>query len=260
MKVFIAGGAEPFTHCMKGYRNLLSSFAYQREIKNKEQFYDKSSNIIIDSGAFTAFHNDLKIDVIKYGEWVKDYEKEWERKLNSLYFINLDSIGDQEQSDKNYEYLTSLGLKIIPVFTFRADIKIFLEMLKRNNYICLGGLVGGGKNKVKPWFDYCFYHVMKHYKATGIMPKIHLLGVTIEWVLQRYPVYSCDSSSWTEPIRFGGAKKAGINKVPRYNKKNNSKEVYSAVSHACIKGIETYKKLETDNTNLWASRGIRFDE
>jgi hypothetical protein len=98
---------------------------------------------------------------------------------------------------------------------------------------------------------------MGRYKETGVMPRIHLLGITTDWVLKRYPCYSSDSSSWVACLRFGGGTAAGLDKIPRYKE---SDAALSATIHTLRSEVVKYKKMETEATNLWKSRGIIWDD
>jgi hypothetical protein len=89
------------------------------------------------------------------------------------------------------------------------------------------------------------------------MSRIHLLGITTDWVLKRYPCYSSDSSSWVACLRFGGGAAAGLDKIPRYKE---SDAALSATIHTLRSEVVKYKKMETEATNLWKSRGIIWDD
>jgi hypothetical protein len=98
---------------------------------------------------------------------------------------------------------------------------------------------------------------MKYKKETGILRRIHLLGITTDWVLKRYPCYSSDSSSWVSCLRFGGGAAAGIKQLPRYKE---SDAAMAATIHTLRAEIRKYKKMEQEATNLWKTRGITWDE
>ena len=89
------------------------------------------------------------------------------------------------------------------------------------------------------------------------MPKIHLLGVTTDWVLKRYPCFSSDSSSWVSCLRFGGGSAAGIKQIPRYKESGGA---MAATIHTLRSEIRKYKKMEEEATNLWTKRGIIFND
>jgi len=223
------------------------------------KYKDLRPRVIIDSGAFTAYTTGKTINPRDYASWSLDFQKRWEYKMKSLEFMNLDVIGNQDDSWKNQSILESLGMTPIPIITFGADKKHLIRALDNYDYIALGGLVPYSRNKPKlqKWLDYCFNIITRKYKETGVMPKIHLLGITTDWVLKRYPCYSSDSSSWVSCLRFGRASAAGLDKIPRYKE---SDAAMSATIHTLRSEIRKYKKMEEESTNLWKSRGIIWDD
>ncbi len=245
------------------HENHLTTFADQKEVKDTLSKMDKVSDlrprVIIDSGAFTAFTTGKIINPKDYATWSLDFQKRWEHKMKSLSFMNLDVIGNQDDSWKNQSILESLGMKPIPIITFGCDKKHLIRALDNYDYIALGGLVPHSRNKIKlqKWLDYCFNIIMGRYKETGVMSRIHLLGITTDWVLKRYPCYSSDSSSWVACLRFGGGAAAGLDKIPRYKE---SDAALSATIHTLRSEVVKYKKMETEATNLWKSRGIIWDD
>ena len=248
------------SHVLPEIESHPTTFAHKKEVEIKEKFFnDLRPRVIIDSGAFTAFTTGKIINPKDYASWSLDFQKRWEHRMKSLYFMNLDVIGNQDDSWKNQSILESLGMKPIPIITFGCDKKHLIRALDNYDYIALGGLVPHSRNKIKlqKWLDYCFNIIMGRYKETGIMPRIHLLGITTDWVLKRYPCYSSDSSSWVACLRFGGGTAAGLDKIPRYKE---SDAALSATIHTLRSEVVKYKKMETEATNLWKSRGIIWDD
>ena len=242
----------------------LASYAYLDDRHEKEwsgawQAPDLRPRVIIDSGAFTAWTSGKPIDPRDYAKWALDFRDRWEDKMKSLYFMNLDVIGDQDASWINQSILEGLGLSPIPIITFGAEKRHLVKALENYNYIALGGLVpySQQKDKLQKWLDFCFSIIMQRQKSTGIMPKVHLLGVTTDWILKRYPCFSSDSSSWVCCLRFGGGSAAGIKKIPRYKE---SDAAMASTIHTLRMEIRKYKKMEQEATNLWTKRGIIFND
>ena len=240
--------------------NHLATFADKTEVANTiASTINLRPRVIIDSGAFTAWTSGKAIDPRDYAAWALDFKERWESKMHSLYFMNLDVIGDQEASWDNQLILEGLGLNPLPIITFGADKKHLIRALDNYPYIALGGLVPYSRDKVKlkKWLDFCFSIIMEKKKKTGVMPKVHLLGITTDWVLKRYPCFSSDSSSWVGCLRFGGGAAAGLKQIPRYKE---SEAAMSATIHTLRAEIRKYKKMEEEATKLWKSRGIVFDD
>jgi hypothetical protein len=220
---------------------------------------DLRPRVIIDSGAFTAWTTGKSINPKDYAAWALDFDKRWRDKFASLEFMNLDVIGDQDGTWRNLSILEGLGMKPLPIITYGVDLKHLDRALENYDYIALGGLVPytRQKDKLRAWLNACFSRVMAYHKKTGTMRRLHLLGVTTDWVLKRYPCYSSDSSSWVSCLRFGGGDAAGIKQLPRYNE---SEGAMAATIHTLRSEIRKYKKMEQEATNLWKSRGIIWDD
>ncbi|MEL6853486.1 MAG: hypothetical protein AAFO83_00080 [Cyanobacteria bacterium J06607_13] len=220
---------------------------------------DLRPRVIIDSGAFTAWTSGKTIDPRDYASWALDFDRRWRSRFASLEFMNLDVIGDQAATWRNLEILEGLGMSPLPIVTFGVDLSHLDRALEQYDYIALGGLVPYTRHrkKLQKWLDFCFARIMRYRKRTGVLWRIHLLGVTTEWVLNRYPCYSTDSSSWVACLRFGQAKSAGISRLPRY--KDGDAEM-SATIFALRSEIRKYKKMESSATKLWTSRGVAWDD
>lgn len=216
---------------------------------------DALPRVIIDSGAFTAWTSGKPIHVHDYAKWALDLDVRWRSKTASLEFMNLDVIGDQEGTWRNQAILEGLGMKPMVIVTYGVDLKHLDRALEQYDYIALGGLVPytRHKDKLKKWLDACFGRIMAYRKKTGILRRIHLLGVTTEWVLKRYPCYSSDSSSWVSCLRFGDGGDTGIKKIPRYTESEGS---MAANLHALRCAIRRFKRMEKEITALWIYRGV----
>lgn len=266
MNIHIAGHSatpEMEKQVKPDHENHLTTYSDQKEVRDtiadSSDRTDLRPRVIIDSGAFTAWTSGKQINPKDYAQWALDFDKRWRHKMASLEFMNLDVIGDQEASWKNQSLLESLGMSPIPIVTYGTDLSHVDRALENYPYMALGGLVPytRQKEKLQKWLDACFSRVMAYRKKTGILRKVHLLGVTTDWVLKRYPCFSTDSSSWVSCLRFGGASAAGIKQIPRYKESDGA---MAATIHTLRAEIRKFKKMQDEATKLWASRGIVFEE
>lgn len=261
MRLFLAGhsATKETESARKEHEQHLTTFADRQEVANLlATVIDKKKlpRILIDSGAFTAFTTGKKIRLEEYVEWCLEFKQKWEPLVRSLHFFNLDVIGDEEKSDENLAKCERMGLNPIPVFTYQGDVK-FLKKYLDYPYLSFGGLVGKTTKRQTEWLDYCFKFVSEYRRKNGRLPKIHLLGVTKQPLLERYPVYSCDSSSWVKCLRFGGGEAIGKKKIPRYNESEQALKITIATLRAEIK---KYQQMEKEVTDLWAKRGIIWED
>lgn len=255
-------------------RNMLLSFAYKSCEKSFNEVWEKQkerhlhkvrfdcnsesrSRVIIDSGAFTAFSSGAKIELEKYVDFAKDFKSRNDAKFASLKFMNLDVIGDQDKCWENQERIEKLGVSVLPIVTYGANSR-HLDRALGYDYFALGGLVpySGKREALTGWLDNCFSRIMKHYKATGKMPKIHILGITQEWICERYPIYSCDSSSWKISVFRGHGKFCRV-KMPKPSKSDGARNLNK---EELVQAIRFYQQLESNTTKIWNNRGISWNE
>jgi hypothetical protein len=243
------------------YPNHLLSYANLDELKPyKDVFLNTSeSKVLIDSGAFTAFTCGRVFDPEDYAQWALSFQDEWSDKLSSLLFFNLDVIGDQDKTWENQKILEDFGMSPIPIVTHNADVCHLLRAIEEYDYFALGGLVQFSRGrymsrKVRSWLDFCFKHIVSHFKKTGIMPKVHLLGMGRPEILMTYPAYSADSSSWVKVLRWGAENSFGLKKVPKLADSKMSNK------YILREEVRKFRDIERKATALWRKRGVIFNE
>lgn len=171
--------------------NILIAFPY---LKREEMlFLDANKeylNILVDSGAFTAWKKGINITVDDYSTFLKKLPfKPWN-------YFTLDVIGNPERSLDNFRSLQLLGHKPIPIFTRGEKLEMLDYYYGHSDYVSIGGLVGTKGNKA-------FVNgIMKHIGQR----KVHWLGFTKQEFLHYYKPYSCDSSGWASGMLYGNLK------------------------------------------------------
>ena len=106
MRNYFAGGAGGMhTLSYPLMKNHLIAWIDKNELKRREEYFKKDCNVLIDSGAFSAFTKGHKIEIDEYAEFMINFTRKWKNKVNSIYFINLDSIGNPKESWQNQDYL-----------------------------------------------------------------------------------------------------------------------------------------------------------
>lgn len=172
--------------------------------KKMPQYFPKIEPILFaDSGAFSAATQGAEIKIDEYAKWIKTHEHRFET------YANFDVIGDEVQTAKNQEYLEKeYDLKPLPVFHVGADFQILDEMMKRYDYIALGGLVpySTDRQNLMKYFITCF----KMARTNGT--KFHGFGMTNWQLMKSFPWHSVDSSSWNRGAMFGQLSLFDLNK------------------------------------------------
>ena len=150
-------------------------------------------DILLDSGAYTAYTQGTNIDIDEYIEFIKKYNQY----LSG--YISLDVIGSTnsaKDSYKNWEYIRSKGLNPIPVYHMREDPKYLQQYVEQTDYIAIGGVASRKTAKaLTAEFDLLW---SDHLLNEDSMPrvKVHAMGITDVPTMIRYPWFSIDSSTW----------------------------------------------------------------
>jgi hypothetical protein len=181
-----------YTAVKNGCRHVMVSYYHlTSKLSNSDiqlsRFRKLGVHVFLDSGAYSAWKNEVDIDIDKYIRFIKD---------NSIgKYVNLDVVGDPEKTYENQKYMERQGLQPIPVFHFGSDIKYLQQLVDEDYYcICLGGTVGKAKSERIKFFDECFNQFPDKY--------FHGLGMTDPQLMLRYPWFSVDSTTWLVGRRF----------------------------------------------------------
>lgn len=155
-------------------------------------------HLLIDSGAFSAWTRGIAIDLEEYADFLAQFTELHRDALARIQYLNLDVIGDQRASHRNWQRLRDAGLSPMPVFTYGGDLGELREMAQESPRLALGGLAlmsrDGRRVTLERWLDACW----------EVLPsgaQVHLLGVGQRWALERYPATSCDSTQFSSQVR-----------------------------------------------------------
>jgi len=194
MKIYFAGweasgsllGADVATKVT----NVLTSYFYIRKKRDfLSRWISEGKNILLDSGAFSAWTANLTLDVREYMKFIRIYKQDIPN------YISLDSIGDAGKSIENYNIMLEKGYKPIPCFHYNEDFKALDYYVSKSEYVGLGGMVGIDVRQKSKWLDKIF----TKYPTT----KFHGFGMTAYRLLFRYPWYSVDSTTWLQGGKLG---------------------------------------------------------
>lgn len=179
--------------------------------------------VFADSGAFSAASQGAHIDIADYAAWVK----RWAHLLT--VHSNLDVIGDAAATDRNQKTLEDMGLDPLPVFHTGSDMAHLDALLDRYQYIALGGMVPYMRfpKRIMPWLIKCF-------KLAQGRAVFHGFGATSWTVVQSFPWYSVDSSSWGSGFRYG--------QVPVFN---TTRGKFETLSLGKVKEWQEHARLVT---------------
>ena len=236
MKLYFAGA-----DCKKSYDDILiSSRATCRlisfsSLSKKYTFNNKFDTYFLDSGAYSVSTVNAKINIDDYIGYIYNNLASYD------IYATLDVIGDYNATIRNTNYMEKKGLNPLPVFHYNSPKEYLLQLIDKYDYIALGGLVplAVKKKLLISWLDYCFSIIQ--YKKT----KVHGFGINSKQILERYPFYSADSSSWLSMAKYG---KSG------FENKRTDKTINPLKTTE--KEIEYWVNIEKYVTDLWAKKGL----
>jgi hypothetical protein len=166
--------------------------------------------LLLDSGAFSAWNQGTSIDLNKYIRFLREYEKH----LFSYVVLDVLPSGQEsartveanergaELSDINQQRMKDAGLSPIPVFHQGESFKWLERMLKNGEgYIGVSSRKDLTHRQVIPWLD-DVWSILADNKGRPIV-KTHGFGITAMPMLLRYPWFTVDSTTWALSAGFG---------------------------------------------------------
>jgi hypothetical protein len=167
---------------------LLASYFYFRT-KGIASLIEKIGylpEILLDSGAFSAWNIGKNVSLIDYMRFIDENE----RHLNGGRYIALDVINEPMLTRFYYEAMRYKGYAPVPVFHFGDDLS-YLDYYvnKGETTIALGG---SAKMRSKPTVSAWCSDVIGKYPGINF----HLLGSSSRQITDHCDLASCDSSTW----------------------------------------------------------------
>lgn len=200
---------------------------------------------LLDSGGFVARTKNIVISVKMYAEFINRW--------NVKYAFNLDT-NDVAETLRNQEFLIKAcpGCYIIPIYHMSDWLEgndlLTRFMAENHPYIAVGGVAGGRKNADTQAMFY--NHVFKH---TRDKIKVHGLGITSRPMLQRYPWYSVDSTSWLSTARYGNSISTDMHMTKMKAKKRHYLENTE-------EEVQRWLEVNRQMNLLWSKRGVNWTD
>lgn len=187
---------------VRGIPHILESYHYVGKQKFVDEMRVNNAQIFLDSGAFSAFTLGVSISVEEYCEYIKRNMDIIRVEDNVVMASVLDGIGDPLQTWRNQLEMELRGAKPLPCFHAGEDERYLEWYVKNYEYITLGGMVGSSTKQLCIWLDRMWDRYLTDGSGRARI-KVHGFGITAVPIMERYPWYSCDSSSWIQSAAFG---------------------------------------------------------
>ena len=193
-------------------------FTFASSTKKLDKYMEESpqSKIFLDSGAYSKYHLGVDINLDKLIEYINERPQiEVFGQLDDIPYPNLTATTARQSGEGNWEkyiymmdrVVDSQRDKVLPVFHFGEPYCMLERMLETEvhgrlaPYIAFGGRAGVPTKALYAYLDNVFEIVKK---SSNPNVKIHAFGITVLPLLERYPFYSADSTTWLQAGVNGG--------------------------------------------------------
>lgn len=255
-----------------GQPYVLESWHYIGRGKYARYLRENDAKVFLDSGAFSAWTLGVELKVADYVYFINKNRDLIKVEDGILLASVLDGIGDALSSYRNQLEMEARGIKPLPCFHAGEDVRYLEYYIKNYEYITLGGMVGSSTKALLTWLD----RMWDLYLTDGSgnpRCKVHGFGITSQEIIERYPWWSCDSSSWVQAVAFGAiyipelgnvnvSTKSGARHFLGQHFTTMTPMEQEVVLHWIHKAGFTYERLSTQYVsraafNLWAYNRVQ---
>lgn len=266
MRLFAAGdgSANDYTNvCRDVGNNRLFSVMNPREVKESEEWNEKKTLLMVDSGAHSwnkktinpvagAGRKDLP-DYRDHAKWYVDWIKKHAKRR--MIFVELDIYGLAPKKFIDDMYEEVMGIK--GNFAF---IRCYHPIID-----------GGTGEELKKWIDSGQKFVGvgndstcilgKLFKMTRDKVKVHGFAMTKENLLAKYPFYSADSTTPLSTLMYGNYFRDDFHAIRRDQvEKGRMREVTHTPERKLKEALLAFRAMEEKLTRLWETRGVKWDD
>lgn len=184
-------------------RHVLESYHYLYRPGAVSRVRNDGIKIFLDSGAFSAFTMGVDVDLPAYCQYVLENKDIIEQVDDAICASVLDGIGDPQKTYENQLEMERRGVRPLPCFHYGEDERYLEYYMANYSYITIGGMVPISTPQLYLWLD----RIWEKYLTDGSgrpRLRVHGFGLTTMGLVERYPWYSVDSSSWVQVARNGG--------------------------------------------------------
>lgn len=189
-------------HICTNLPHILESYHYIHQQIYVDAIRKAEERVFLDSGAFSAHTLGVQIKVEDYCDYIHRNRDIIRVEDGNLMASVLDGIGDPLQTYRNQLQMEALGVRPLPCFHFGEDERYLEWYVQNYDYITIGGMVGKSVPQLMTWLDRVWNKHMVDGSGNPRL-KVHAFGITSIPIMEAYPWYSCDSSSWIQMSSFG---------------------------------------------------------
>lgn len=181
--------------------HILESWHYVGKQSFVDHMRNNNAQIFLDSGAFSAWTLGVTLSIEEYCNYITRNRDILRTEDGAVMASVMDGIGDPLQTYRNQLEMEARGVTPLPCFHFGEDERFLDYYVENYEYITIGGMVGKSVATLNTWLDRVWPRMVDGSGKPKL--KVHAFGITSVSVMQDYPWYSCDSSSWIQAAAFG---------------------------------------------------------
>jgi hypothetical protein len=175
---------------------VLLSYAYVQGWAREGTGWLADCELLVDSGAFTAFTKGQEIDRDAYCDFLARNAPE------IAHAASLDVIGDWRATAATFDRMRARldgAVSLVPAWHLGSPLEELHRLCREEPYVAIGGCVPYAKTP-----KILMRHLIQaHRVAAEHGTRLHGLGMTGGTSMRRLPWFSVDSSSWVGSHRFG---------------------------------------------------------
>jgi hypothetical protein len=238
-------------HVVDNLPHLLESYHYIHKDSFVQAIREKGDLIFLDSGAFSAYTLGVDLDLPTYCRYIQENDDIIRRDEGIVMASVLDGIGDPQLTYENQLAMERHGVRPLPCFHAGEDERYLEHYIKKYEYITLGGMVGSSTKQLMIWLDRMWDKYLTDGSGNPRI-KVHGFGITSIPLMERYPWWSCDSSSWIQSAAFGSVI------TPKYGPMNVSEK--SPSRHDAGQHVSTLTPMENKFVlDMFESQGFNYE-
>lgn len=181
----------------RGVQWYLESYHYIHKPSLVARIKREENKIFLDSGAFSAMTQGIKIDIGRYCDYILRNADMIEHIDGQPLASVLDAIGDADGTWRNQMEMERRGVRPLPCYHYGEPVEVLEHYVANYPYITIGGMVPISTQQLKLWLDRLWARHLTHPDGSPKV-KVHGFGLTSLPLMMRYPWYSVDSSTWVQ--------------------------------------------------------------
>lgn len=264
----------PLYRVLNAYQGakILIAFEYADAL---EQLHAMPDRLMVDSGAYTAWTMGTTVDLQQYADWCKQVQQRYGKTLRC---VNLDVIPGEAgrtstTSEKkaamvgslhNANALRSHGINVAEVFHQDESWEYLHDLLDHmpdDGVLCISPRNDVAVSHKLTWQRNVLREILRR-RTVKTLPRMHGLAVTSRKMMEEFPYYSVDSSTWNSPVRFGTYvnERGGMTATKDHLGTSPRSKTPGTLDLFVRKSMQNSQHVERYITSLWSVRGVVWED